>query len=252
MRRNKIAKPYFFEKNIWADPKADKTDETIKLLEEIAPLVPGKNAQIAAEKISEKYKKIREANARINKYKIPGEIVRIEKVETNQGEVNAPVSIEKPKGSGKKATKKIIKKYDKIWQEKTFKKIVDANEKRKKNKNIEIIEDIKDSAAKKSTRITAKKILNKYKSMKRPKKAYLVNEQDIEMINYDEPEKDLFKSESIVNADFEKFKKRLKRKASKEEKDIFHSRKKRLVRKDKTAQIAAEKISKKYKNIRFR
>ena len=88
--------------------------------------------------------------------------------------------------------------------------------------------------------------------MKRPKKAYLVNEQDIRMINYDEPEKDLFKSESIVNADFEKFKKRLKRKASKEEKDIFHSRKKRLVRKDKTAQIAAEKISKKYKNIRFR
>ena len=129
---------------------------------------------------------------------------------------------------------------------------MDANEKRKKNKNIEIIEDIKDSAAKKSTRITAKKILNKYKSMKRPKKAYLVNEQDIRMINYDEPEKDLFKSESIVNADFEKFKKRLKRKASKEEKDIFHSRKKRLVRKDKTAQIAAEKISKKYKNIRFR
>ena len=34
---------------------------------------------------------------------------------------------------------------------------MDANEKRKKNKNIEIIEDIKDSAAKKSTRITAKK-----------------------------------------------------------------------------------------------
>ena len=72
------------------------------------------------------------------------------------------------------------------------------------------------------------------------------------MINYDEPEKDLFKSESIVNADFEKFKKRLKRKASKVEKDIFHSRKKRLVWKDKTEQIAAEKISKKYKNIRFR
>ena len=102
MRRNKIAKPYFFEKNIWADI-LKQTKQTIKLLEEIAPLVPGKNAQIAAEKISEKYKKIREANARKNKYKIPGEIVRIEKVETNQGEVNVPVSIEKPKGSGKKS-----------------------------------------------------------------------------------------------------------------------------------------------------
>ena len=95
--------------------------------------------------------------------------------------------------------------------------------------------------------------------MKRPKKTYLVNEQEIETINYDEPEKDLFKSKSIVNADFEKFKKQheeaiknFKRKASKEEKDIFHSRKKRLVQKDKTAQIAAKKISQKYKNIRFR
>ena len=47
------------------------------------------------------------------------------------------------RGLVKKAAKKIIKKYDKIWQEKTFKKIVDANEKRKKNKNIEIIEDIR-------------------------------------------------------------------------------------------------------------
>ena len=43
--------------------------------------------------------------------------------------------------------------------------------------------------------------------MKRPKKTYLVNEQEIETINYDKPEKDLFKSKSIVNADFEKFKK---------------------------------------------
>ena len=47
---------------------------------------------------------------------------------------------------------------------------MDANEKRKKNKNIEIVEDIKNFAAKKSARITANKILQKYKSMKRPKK----------------------------------------------------------------------------------
>ena len=124
-----------------------------------------KNAPLAAKKISEKYKKLREANARKQKYKIPGEIVRIEKVETNQGEVKVPVSIEKPKRSGKVAAKKIIKKYDKIRCEKTFRKIVDVNEKKKKTENINIIEDIKNSAA--------KKILQNYKSMKRPKKKIL-------------------------------------------------------------------------------
>ena len=159
-----------------------------------------KNAPLAAKKISEKYKKLREANARKQKYKIPGEIVRIEKVETDQGEVKVPVSIEKPKRSGKEAAKKIIKKYHKIRQEKTFKKIVDANEKRKKNKNIEIVEDIKNFAAKKSARITAKKILQKYKSMKRPKKTYLVNEEDLETIDYNEPQEDLFQGESIVKS----------------------------------------------------
>ena len=146
-----------------------------------------KNAQLAAKKISEKYKKLREANARKKKYKIPGEIVRIVKVETIQGEVKVPVSIEKPKRSCKEAAKKIIKKYDKIRREKTFKKIVDANEKRKKNKNIEIVEDIKNFAAKKSARITAK-----YKSMKRPKKTYLVNKEDLETTDYNEPQEDLF------------------------------------------------------------
>ena len=74
----------------------------------------------------------------------------IETVETPQGEVKVPVSIEKSKGSGKQATKEIIKKYDKIRREKTFRKIVDANEKKKKSKNIEIIKDIRNSAAKKA------------------------------------------------------------------------------------------------------
>ena len=52
---------------------------------------------------------------------------------------------------------KTIKKYDKIRREKTFRKIVDANEKKKREKNIAIIEDIKNSASKKSAKITAKK-----------------------------------------------------------------------------------------------
>ena len=86
------------------------------------------------------------------------------------------------------------------------------NEKKKKTENINIIEDIKNSATKKSARITAKKILQKYKSMKRPKKTYLANEEDLDSIEYNEPQEDLFRGESIVEAankvlDFEKFKK---------------------------------------------
>ena len=61
-------------------------------------------------------------------------------------------------------------------------------------------------------RIVAKKVLDKYKRMKRPKKTYLVDEEDIETLDYDEPVEDLFKGESILEAvnkvfDFEKFKK---------------------------------------------
>ena len=87
-------------------PKDAETVETIKTLEDIATLKPGKNAQLAAKKNSEKYKKLREANARKIKYKIPGEIVTAESVETPDGEVKVPVSVEKPKRSGKEAAKK--------------------------------------------------------------------------------------------------------------------------------------------------
>ena len=117
-------------------PKDAETVETIKILDDIATLEPGKNAQLAAKKISGKYNKLREANTRKRKYKIPGEIVRIETVETPQGKVKVPVSIEKPKESGKKAAKNIIKKYDKIRCKKAFKKIIEANERKKKVKNI--------------------------------------------------------------------------------------------------------------------
>ena len=151
IRKNKTRKPYISRTKTTEDmPKDAETVETIKILDNIATLEPGKNAQLAAKKISEKYKKIREANAKKNKYKIPGEIVTIETVKTPHGEVKVPVSIEKPKRSGKEATKKAIKKYNEIRREKTFKKIVDTNEKRKQKKNIEIKEEIKHFASKKS------------------------------------------------------------------------------------------------------
>ena len=47
--------------------------------------------------------------------------------------------------------------------------------------------------------------------MKKPKKAYLVNENEFETIDYSEPQEDIFVGESILNAankvlDFKKFK----------------------------------------------
>ena len=118
--------------------------------------------------------------------------------------------------------------------------------------------------------MTAKKISQKYKNLKKTKKTYLVNEEDLETIQYDDgPQEDLFKGESVLEAankvlDFDEFKKQQesainnfnknKRKAIEEVKiaDIIKVPKKRKQQKDKAALIAAKKISKKYKNIRFR
>ena len=65
--------------------------------------------------------------------------------------------------------------------------------------------------SKKSKQIAAKNILKKYKNLKKPKKTYLVNEEDLETIDYTEPQEDLFAGESIVNVankilDFDEFK----------------------------------------------
>ena len=54
--------------------------DAIETLDDIAALQPGRNVQLAAKKISQKYKKMREANKRKNKFKLPGEIVKIETV----------------------------------------------------------------------------------------------------------------------------------------------------------------------------
>ena len=97
----------------------DKVDKT-ETLEDIAPLQPGKSAQLATKKISEKYKKIKEANKIKNKFKLPGEIVKIETAETSQRDVKVPVSVEKPKSSVH-AAKKVTKMYDKLRREKAKK-----------------------------------------------------------------------------------------------------------------------------------
>ena len=107
-------------------------------------------------------------------------------------------------------------------------------------KDIETIEEIRNASDKKRTKITADKILKTYKNMKRSKKTYLVNEEDIKIIDYTEPQEDLFEDESIVNAankvlDFKQFKK---------------EQEKELKKGKKGKQKAAKNILNKYKNLK--
>ena len=190
----------------------------------------GKNAQIAAKKISEKYRLIRQANAK-KKFKLPGEIVTIDTIKSPQGDVKFPVSV--PKQSSQKAAKRIKDKYAKIRQNKAkSKKIVQLNKRNKILKEIDTIGEIRTASDKKRIRITAVKILKKYKNMKKPKKTYLLNEKDIETIDYIEPQVDLFTGESIVNATYKILKKG-------QEKEL-----------KKGNQIAATNILKKYKILK--
>ena len=105
--------------------------------------------------------------------------------------MKVPVSV--PKKSSQKAAKRIKDKYAKIRQNKAkSKKIVESKKRNKILKEIDTVEEIRTASDKKRTRITADKILKKYKNMKRPKKTYLVNEEVIETIVYTEPKEDLF------------------------------------------------------------
>ena len=86
-----------------------------------------------------------EANRRKNIFKLPGEIFKIETVETPQR--NVKVSISMPNTSKIKTAQKIKKKCDKIRQEKA-KKLA-------RIKGKQIVEEPKSSS--KSARIVAKK-----------------------------------------------------------------------------------------------
>ena len=80
------------------------------------------------------------------------------------------------------------------------KKIVESNKKNKILKEIETVEKVKSASEKKRDQILAKKILKKYRNLKKPKKTYLVEEKDIETIDYTELQEDIFAGESILNA----------------------------------------------------
>ena len=51
-----------------------------------------------------------------------------------------------------------------------------------------------------SRKITAEKISKKYKNLNKPKNTYLVNEEDLDTVIYNESQQDLFKSESVLAA----------------------------------------------------
>ena len=72
---------------------------------------------------------------------------------------------------------------------------MDANEKRKKTEKIDVINEIKNSSAKKNAQITAKKIVQQYKLMKKPKKIYLVSDIESDIESDDDPQSS---SQSIV------------------------------------------------------
>ena len=170
---------------------------------------------------------------------MPGEIVTIDTIKTPQGDVKVPVSIQKK--SSQEAAKRSKDKYAKIRLNKAnSKKIVESNKRNKILKNIETIVKVKNASSKKRTKIMAEKIFKKYKNMKRPKKTYLVNKENIETIDYNEPQEDLFAGESILNAAnkllyLEQFKKEQERELKKGKKG---------------KQIATKNILKKYKNLK--
>ena len=72
---------------------------------------------------------------------------------------------------------------------------MDANEKRKKTEKIDVINEIKNSSAKKNAQITAKKIVQQYKLMKKTKKIYLVSDIESDIESDDDPQSS---SQSIV------------------------------------------------------
>ena len=83
--------------------------------------------------------------------------------------------------------------------------------------------------------------------MKRPRKTYLVNEEDLETTDYNEPQENLFWGESIVEAtnkvlDFKAF--------EKDQANALKEMKKKNSKSKKSAAITAKKISKKYKNLK--
>ena len=100
--------------------------------------------------------------------------------------------------------------------------------------------------------------------MKKPKRIYLVNDEDIEPIDYGELQEDLFVGKSIINAankvtDFEQFKKELEERLQEYKNQLLNNTgtidyvdniNLNDAREHKNLKIAAKKISDRYKKVR--
>ena len=119
--------------------------------------------------------------------------------------------------------------------------------------------------SKKSTQISAKKIFQKYKNLKKPKETFLVNEEDLETIVYDpEEQEDLFAGESIVAAtnkvlNYEEFKKQQAKEIDNVNQDLFENAETvnyvddinlEDVKDNKDLKITSKKISEKYRKLK--
>ena len=119
---------------------------------------------------------------------------------------------------------------------------------------------------KKGKQVAAKNILKKYKNLKKPKKTYLVNEENLETINYDEPQEDLLEGKSILAAtnkvlDFDKFKREHEKKLQQYNDQLMNDAETvkyiddlnlEDVRDIKNLKITAKKVSDKYRKLRKR
>ena len=117
---------------------------------------------------------------------------------------------------------------------------------------------------KKGKAIAAKNLLKKYKNMKKPKKIYLVNENDLETIDSSEPQENIFVGESILNAankvlDFKKFKQEQERRIQDYNENLLNDAKTinyvddidiNDLKENKNLIIAAKKIQDRYRKIR--
>ena len=175
-------------------------EDPINTLDTIAELQPGKNAQITAKKISESYKKMREAKKCKKMFKLPGEIVPSAPVVTPQADVVIPAPVVTSKVSARWAADKIRQKYKNVRKNKALKllrlrgnervlnddtdknetvftksariaakKISDKYKKIRNKKNVNLVKEIQEVASKKSAQIAAKKISDKYKKPSLPK-----------------------------------------------------------------------------------
>ena len=162
VKKDNIKKLYIYKKEM---PKNHESNETIRLLDEIATFVPGKKAQLAAKKISEKYKKEREAAAKKQKNKTS----LIDDRTYQQLKDDDFISLapeNKTSSFIDDRTYQELKDDDFIALEsdKEVKEFSDVHKKHKQKQKIETINEIKKTSENKNKTITANKILKKYKN----------------------------------------------------------------------------------------